>query len=129
MFPLSQIQVSEEDQLVSNGKSTSDSDLTFDDLNSHLQLELEVIGKNVPEVKVTIVHPEPDVEAKEERELGEYPDMEEMKKYDKVHDADEWNRGLHLRLDFDSKVSSFKARLLNRNRSKVCDNNARIYIE
>ncbi|VDL17932.1 unnamed protein product [Hymenolepis diminuta] len=97
------ILTSEEDQLVCNGKRVSDIDLTIDDLNPRLNAELEEMRKNIEEVEITIVHPEAKEELKHQRELGEYPDMEEMNKHDKVHDATEWNNSLHLLLNFSSK--------------------------
>lgn len=91
--------------MVCNGKRVSDIDLTIDDLNPRLNAELEEMRKNIEEVEITIVHPEAKEEPKHQRELGEYPDMEEMNKHDKVHDVTEWNSSLHLLLNFCSKVS------------------------
>lgn len=97
------IPTSEEDQLVCNGKRVSDSDLAFDDLNPRLNAEFEKMRKDIEEVEISIVHPEITGESKEQPDIGEYPDMEEMNKHDKIHDAAEWNASLHLRLSFCSK--------------------------
>ncbi|VDN98675.1 unnamed protein product [Rodentolepis nana] len=97
------IPTSEEDKLVRSGKRISDVDLTFDDLNSRLNGELEEIKKDIEEVTVSIVHPDTTGESKDQLALGDYPDIEEMNKHDKIHDAAEWNDSLHLRLSFTSK--------------------------
>ncbi|KAM7536165.1 hypothetical protein Aperf_G00000097654 [Anoplocephala perfoliata] len=98
------IPVNAEDQLVWCGKQVTNADLNFCDLNPRLLAELEEMKKEVEEIEVVIVHPQPESSAKAAPELGDYPDIEEMIGHDTINDIAEWNDSLHLILNFHSKV-------------------------
>ncbi|VDD79822.1 unnamed protein product [Mesocestoides corti] len=83
------------EQLLCDGKSITDRNLTIDDVSVKVRQEFEKIKTVLQKIDISLAHPD---------STEGYPSMQDMENHMTCQDVSEWNNSLHLKLEYNDKL-------------------------